>query len=43
MSVYLKEALLLSIPYVPVGFLLGSVSMLFGIGVQVITNIFKKI
>lgn len=43
MDIGLKEALLLSIPFVPAGFLLGSVSMLFGIGIQVMTNIFKKI
>lgn len=39
----LKEALLLAVPFVPAGFLLGSISMLAGIGMQVITNIFKKI
>lgn len=39
----LETALRLSIPFVPAGFLLGTIAMIFGIGVQVITNIFHKI
>ncbi len=39
----ITDSLALAVPFIPAGFLLGCIPMLFGIGVQVITNIFKKI
>lgn len=39
----LEEILFLSAPFVPAGFLLGTIPMLAGLGIQAITNIFRKV
>jgi len=39
----ISEVLSHAVPFVPAGFLLGCIPMLAGIGIQVTTNIFRKI
>ncbi len=39
----LGDVLLLSVSFVPAGFLLGCIPMLAGLGIQVAINIFRKV